>query len=708
MPAWPAAGISRRAAGHDVRMSRPCGPGSPACLLHWSVHSDHQYARLPQTPAPHALPPVLAGPILRRIEPGRLVLWLVGSAPLDITLVLAPRAGTPLHLRLDASRCRVMRVGRHAHVHLIDVVLPEPLPQDTIIEYDLLVAQDDGSEAGIGHWAPHLLHAGASRPDMVLRSRSDNILFGSCRKPHHPAQDGLVRADALLADHVERADERPAVLMLCGDQVYADDVAGPMLAAIHALIRRLGLFAECLEGAVVADSEALYRHPASYYRREELLPASNSNEPLRDRFFSGKKKPIFTTANAQNHLMTLAEMMAMYLLVWSPVAWRLVADAPAPALDARHAERWRRESAAMAGFCNGLPQAARLLAHVQTLMIFDDHDVTDDWNLSAKWETAAYGHPFSRRIVGNALIAYMLCQGWGNRPDVFNTALDELAALAATADADAGADERLDAPVQDRLIGRLLSFRQWDFVIRTKPTIIVLDTRTRRWRNRRHPGHPSGLMDWEALTELQHELLDEPAAVIVSAAPMFGVKLIEVVQRVAAFAGQALIVDAENWMAHRGAASSMLNIFRHSRTPGNYVVLSGDVHYSFAYDVEVRESDLPPHIWQITSSGIKNEFPRSLLEWLDRLNRWLYSPRSPLNWFTQRRDLAITPRLPDMRRQGERVWNGAGIGQVWLDAQGRPMRIVQHNADGRPSTRFLVPEQEASVAAAAGQSLTKQ
>ena len=35
---------------------------------------------------------------------------------------------------------------------------------------------------------------------------------------------------------------------------------------------------------------------------------------------------------------------------------------------------------------------------------------------------------------------------------------------------------------------------------------------------------------------------------------MFGVKLIEVVQRLCTFAGQALTVDAENWMAHRGAA----------------------------------------------------------------------------------------------------------------------------------------------------------
>ncbi len=38
-------------------------------------------------------------------------------------------------------------------------------------------------------------------------------------------------------------------------------------------------------------------------------------------------------------------------------------------------------------------------------MIFDDHDITDDWNLSARWELTAYGHPFSRRIIGNALLA---------------------------------------------------------------------------------------------------------------------------------------------------------------------------------------------------------------------------------------------------------------------------------------------------------------
>ena len=637
-----------------------------------------------------SLPPVLAGPILRRLDSQRLVIWLVGSTALSLDLLLEPEGAAPQRLTLGSKHCRIVPIGQHAFIHLIDVELASPLPRDTLIHYDLLTASDTGQEQGIADWAPHLLHVGQSRPNLVLASRADNLMFGSCRKPHHPARDGLAQADTVLSEHIREADARPALLMLCGDQVYADDVAGPMLAAIHALIERLGLFGEYLDGAVVSDSESLYRHPASYYRRADLLPAFKSNEALRERFFGGVEKPIFTTANAHNHLVTLAEVLAMYLLVWSPTAWQIIPEPKAPELEPQHQQRWQREASALEGFRQDLPQAARLLAHVQTLMIFDDHDITDDWNLSAKWESTAYGHPFSRRIVGNALVAYMLCQGWGNRPEVFAAVLDTTTAWTSKTDG----QHRLDHQTQDDLIKQLLAFQQWDYVLRTDPAIIVLDTRTRRWHSRRLPSRPSGLMDWESLTELQHELLDEKAAIIVSPTPMFGVKLIEVIQRICTYAGFALTVDAENWMAHRGAANTMLNIFRHSRTPGNYVILSGDVHYSFAYDVQVRHSKQVPHIWQITSSGIKNEFPPELLNWLDRLNRWLYSPRSPLNWFTQRRDLSISPRLPNQRQQGERVWNGSGIGQIWLDEQGRPDRILHHNANKKPPTEFLPPDQE--------------
>ncbi len=627
------------------------------------------------------LPLVLAGPLLRRLEPTRIVLWLVASQPLTAELHLYCPDAQPLVMPLDSSRCQVLPVGRHAFVHLIDVALDTALPCDTQIDYDLRL---DGQ--GIVDWAPHLLYDGAQRANFVIRARLDQLLHGSCRKPHFPAADGLLCADRLLASP-HAPQQRPALLMMSGDQIYADDVAGPTLRAIHALIQRLGLFEECLEGAVIRDSSELYGHPASYYHRGDLLPALKSNETLRDRFFGGVRKPIFTSSNADNHLVTFSETLAMYLLIWSPLPWHLIAP-DMPPLSPEHQARYRTEQGCLDGFIAGLGGVARVLAHLPSLMIFDDHDVTDDWNLSAQWEETAYGHPFSRRIIGNALIAYLLCQGWGNNPDAFGDLLGKCQALFTSTDADSAAPDHLPAPQQDALIEDLLRFQQWHYQLPTQPALLVLDTRTRRWRSESNLKKPSGLLDWEALCELQQALLDHPSAIIVSPAPIFGVKLIETVQKIFSWCGYPLLVDAENWMAHRGSAQVILNIFRHSRTPGHYVILSGDVHYSFVYEVLIRHRQRSPHLWQITSSGIKNRFPGRLLDVFDRLNRWLYSPRSPLNWFTRRRLMEVIPRTPSHSKAGERLWNSAGLGQVFFNEQGQPERIFQLNADGSAPTEF--------------------
>ena len=630
-------------------------------------------------PELQSLPPVLAGPLLRRLEPKRLVLWLVASRELKLTIRLQPAQAQALDVRLDAH-CQIVPVGRHAFIHLIDVPLTDALPLDVNIHYDVLIDGD-----GIAQWAPHLLYPGATLPDFVVHGRIHQLVHGSCRKPHHRADDGLLCIDRLLAQAPTVA-ERPALLMMSGDQVYADDVAGPMLRAIHGLIARLGLFDEYLEGAVVDDSATLYGHHASYYHRADLLPALDSNKTLRERFFGGAKKPIFTSSTADNHLVTFAEVIAMYLLAWSPTPWTLITPQP-PQLSAQEQQRYAREQVQIDQFRNGLPGVARVFAHLSTLMIFDDHDITDDWNLSAQWEETAYGHPFSKRIIGNALLAYLLCQGWGNQPQVFGELVSQTQALARQVQ-----DNHLEATTQDELLATLLKFQHWHYVLPTTPALVVLDTRTRRWRSEITLKQPSGLLDWEALSELQHELLDHPSAIIVSPAPIFGVKLIETVQKVFSWCGFPLLVDAENWMAHRGSAQVILNIFRHSRTPGNYVILSGDVHYSFVYQVLIRHRNGGPRIWQITSSGIKNEFPPRLLEWFDRLNRWLYSPRSPLNWFTRRRPMQVVPYIPEHAEAGERLWNSAGIGQVFFNEQGQPEAIYQHNADGKPRTKMLAPD----------------
>lgn len=630
-----------------------------------------------------SLPPVLAGPILRHTTLDRLVLWLVGSSPLTIRMRLNQDSSPePLFDRvLTEKEVTRVRVGTSAYLYLIDLGLEHALPLNTRIEYDLGISGSEFSSQGseeeswIGDWAPHLCMPGESRPDFMIKDRVDRLIHGSCRRPHSFSADGLVRADQLLQQTQGDSAKRPALMLMTGDQIYADDVAGPMLRAIHELIDCLGLYEEVLTGSVVNDSKDLRNNPETYFHREKLLPDIRSNEALIERFFGGVRKPVFTTANAQNHLISLAEVMAMYLLVWSPVCWRLI-DVTQPVLSGENTNTYLEQQAVIDEFVSGLPRASRALAHLPNYMIFDDHDVTDDWNLSALWEATTYEHPFARRIVGNALIAYLLCQGWGNNPDAFGNILPSVQVLSDSAEQEGVYCSSL----QDSLIDELLQFERWHYTLATSPRIVVLDSRTRRWRSELNRARPSGLMDWEALTEFQQDLIGQKSVVVVSPTPMFGVKLIESIQKVFTFFGKPPVVDAENWMAHRGAANVLLNIFQHSRTPENFVILSGDVHYSFAYDVRLRYRPDRPRIWQITSSGIKNEFPHSLLEWLDRMNRWLYAPWSPLNWFTQRRRMRVTPRMPEGREAGERLWNHAGIGLVDLDEEGSPIGIEQLNS----------------------------
>ena len=627
------------------------------------------------------LPLVLAGPILRRVTPERLCIWLATSAPVRVRVELeAEGTSGARRIDLDDGSLRILRAGDHLHYVLIDLALDESLPVDTYIAYDLhLQAHDDGHDPwhAARDWAPDLCHEGHDRPFFRIPSRVASFLHGSCRKPHHPGDDALAAVDGLLARARSSDEPWPSFVVLTGDQIYADEVAGPLLWAIHQLIPRLGLPAEPLPetGAPdLDDADALYRHPKTYYGREGLLPSRPHNRALVEILFGGVEKPIFTSASAQNHLITLGEVLAMYLLAWSPVGWEGLDLEPPPGLDPEHREEYDTERAAIEEFVRHLPAVRRVFAHLPVAMIFDDHDVTDDWNLSREWEEIAYGHDFSRRVIGNALIGYAVHQGWGNRPEAFG---DELVDTIAATLEGPGTDGH------DDLIQHLLRFEQWDYQWHTSPPLVVIDSLTRRWRSEVAARQPSGLLDWEALTDMQRTLRDLPAVLLVSPAPVFGVKLIEAIQRVFTWLGKPLMVDAENWMAHPGAAHAILNIFRHRRTPKHFVILSGDVHYSFVYDVELRGRERGPDIWQICSSGVRNEFPPTLLDRLDRANRWLYSPRSPLNWFTRRRRMRVIPRKPEGTPSGRRLLNGSSIGLVELDGEGVPTRIRDLMADGR-------------------------
>ncbi|AQS38143.1 PhoD-like phosphatase [Shewanella psychrophila] len=624
---------------------------------------------------PAALPLVLAGPTLRHCDQDNFTLWFVCSAPMNqLTLHLNEE-----NLILESEQLHEIRLGEHAWQYLIQVEQKDFLCVDSAIGYELTDSQHGALFSNIRH----LNYQDKQTPEFVIKPQIDNMLHGSCRNPHHHSGDALVAADTRLSQDLS-IEARPSLLMLSGDQVYVDDIAGPMLYAIGQVIQLLGLPQEQFSDAALAGSSAISYHPAALYQRHKnLLPRTQYQAKTAFRRWY-INHPIFTSSLAENHLISLGEIMALYLLTWSPELWEQI-DIPkeVDGLSAVNKLRWNKEWLHLLEFKAGLHQVRRLMAHLPTYMIFDDHDVTDDWNLTAKWEEAAYGHPFSKRIIGNALIGYALFQGLGNAPQKFKAEITPLI------------DDYFSKPdeeKQDSLIDELLKFDHWHYTLNTSPKLVVLDTRTHRWRSESNLVKPSGLMDWEALMEFQHELVGQSNVIIVSAAPMFGVKLIETVQRTATMLGGSLLVDAENWMAHPGTANTLLSIFQHRKTPEQFVILSGDVHYSFAYDIRIRFRKAGPKIYQITCSGLKNQFPEKLIPIFDKLNGWLYGHFSPLNFLTKRKRMSIRGRRPGGARS-KRLMNQSGIGLLNLAKNGAPTKIAVLHAD-MSETHFDAPRKD--------------
>ncbi|MGF1910922.1 alkaline phosphatase family protein [Vibrio kasasachensis] len=623
------------------------------------------------------LPLVLAGPILRKSTPDELVLWLVTREPIQGCFQLYAEAEQGIIFEASLSSCKQIQLGDKAHVVLAQ--FKGHFPANIALSYEFVTQHGKLSQL-----QPEILYKDETRPNFRISTQADYLLHGSCRNPHHPAKDALIQADLKVSN--QTLEERPDILLMSGDQIYADHVAGPMLDAIHQVCDLLGLQEEQFFAAPIENSQELFAHPHCYYQRDKLLPSYNDNSHWLNRFLLPKYTPVFSSRECENHLITFSEFIAMYLLVWSPALWRCINinrleeqgfTHGGQAFSAVTIKHWRAEKTQIEQFVAGLKNTARLMAHIPTYMIFDDHDVTDDWNLTVGWEKAAYENAFAKRIIGNGLLAYWLCQGWGNEPDNFPQELWNLAGRFVAKPL----GDNVEAQAHDELIQYLYSFEKWHYTIHTSPKVVVLDTRTRRWRSESRMNKPSGLMDWEALIEFQQELMHQDKVVVVSAAPMFGVKFIEALQKSMTLLRQPLLIDAENWMAHPGSANTLLSIFTHTKTPTNFVILSGDVHYSFAYDIKLRFRKSSPNIYQITCSGFKNQFPEPLLGICDRIDRAIYSPRSPLNYLTKRKRLKVFKRDPDTP-SSRRLVNSSAVGELKLDSYGKPCEISILTGEG--------------------------
>jgi len=443
-------------------------------------------------------------------------------------------------------------------------------------------------------------------------------MHGSCRRPYAAGLDSVAAADTLLGRDPSNIDSvrkgRPAILAFTGDQIYADDIDASLFAIVQDVGRRL-----------IGYQEELPTAPSHFVELDKLTWGKERREFVLDKIH-------FTTDDGEGHILGLSEFAAMYVLNWNQTAW------PADAVKKLPDERWqfgtpcgddpRKPGARVKDLYRSLPAVQRALANVPTYMIFDDHDVTDDWNIDEQFYDEVSKSVPGRRTVANALAAYWLFQAWGNDPDSFELppaganpvrdAIEEFCAYQSSMDGRAYATNSAAKRYEDTL----WQFDGWMFTAPTDPITVFADTRTNRELFRRGTG--PNLINTHGRAKLKQTAegggyRSGKPIIIVSAAPVFGLLVMEWIQKKKIAHGtSALEMDMEQWRDNQTGQATFLRFIVERIAPEFCVFLSGDVHYGFSAGVDyVLDPSFGRATFgryvrfiQLTASALKNESPK--------------------------------------------------------------------------------------------------
>jgi hypothetical protein len=262
----------------------------------------------------------------------------------------------------------------------------------------------------------------------------------------------------------------------------------------------------------------------------------------------------------------------------------------------------------------GVADARRLLANVPTYMIFDDHEITDDWYINDEWKrTVLEEKPIGRRAIANGLAGFWAFQAWGNAPDAFSRAfINAVTQHLYPPSAPIGSDRQ-----PDKFERTLIDFHDWAFCAPTSPRALFLDTRTRRAAGevgsspdpRRRPARLVSDEAWTACKDLVRAERVRPgeALILVVPTPVYNVPLIEFGQELITSRSLTLFraKDAEAWRLNR---RNMIDLFEFlvDLAPSVAIILSGDVHYASAACALIRARHTELRVAQFTSSALKN------------------------------------------------------------------------------------------------------
>ena len=648
-----------------------------------------------------ALPMLLAGPILRRTESTSITVWVALKQPcqIDLSVLETQNDGEELGRCVFRGNGETVALGKNLHIAAVtarkwssEPMAAAGLESGRIYAYDLAFSGDrdyslDEALSRPSQSPDSISYFAHQKPTFTLPPKALSelkIVHGSCRKPHGEGFDALPILDCLLESDARSPRDRPHQLFMTGDQIYGDDVADPLL-----------WLATPLGNALLGWEEELPVKTPLSKKAATVLPKgsragqseSGPHKVLAKQLPAGKRANFATrqaglTAGLENkserttsHLFSFGEYCAVYLLAYSPACWPTRLPRGQEATQGRKTiRRWNNDKRNMEQFLYSLWKVRRLVANIPTYTIFDDHDVSDDWNLNQEWCLRILGKPLGRRTVRNAMLAYSVFQAWGNTPEQFELETSGRALLKAAEDwsGSEGKDEEaadaistyLGLPLNDPHTGlpqfvedkSVWIFKRSDKAIRWHYTVrsachevIVLDTRT--WRGYPIEGKPTDppmLLCPSAFQQQLQEPLsatfnDSAAQVtdtsaqsdyrtfIVAPTNVFGMRVLDWIQQWHLEQRKTFTADVgDSWNFHNQALATLLTTFFQHRE--KVVVLSGDIHYSSVIHVDYKNLATGHYssLVQFTSSAMKNEegITRILHT---RLKDWLL-PERPRQW----------------------------------------------------------------------------
>ncbi|MGH2814704.1 MAG: alkaline phosphatase D family protein, partial [Actinomycetota bacterium] len=301
----------------------------------------------------------------------------------------------------------------------------------------------------------------------------------------------------------------------------------------------------------------------------------------------------------------------------------------------------------------GDPVLRWLLSTVPTAMIFDDHDISDDWNTSAAWvEHMRATEWWDERIV-SGLASYWLYQHLGNlSPDD----LDDDPVWPKVRDAgDATRVLREFAYRADREVeGTRWSYTR-DF---GRTRLVVIDSRCGRVldgpRREMVDDDEWAWIEEQASGDFDHLLLATSLPFALAPAVHDLEAWTEAVTagawgRLAARVGERIrqAIDLEHWAAFRASFDRLTRLIadvgRSEGAPASISVLSGDVHHAYVARARFDRPVSTP-VYQLTCSPVHNTVPgpmrlafragwwRPLSAIARRWARWSGVPAPPVDW----------------------------------------------------------------------------